>query len=254
MMAGRSILLTGGSGRIGKILLAHFWEMGNRLFVTTRNPDSLERLLARYAAPTGQLQGVAVDLVDSRSVEMVMAGLQKAGFAPECLINNARSIDFLRIEPNGLVSRESFLNEYLIDVVVPYELTMALAEASKGEFRRVVNIGSQYGVVAANRNLYSDFMRQSPIHYSVAKAAVGHLTKELAVRLGQKGILVNCVAYGGIEGRVDDQFKERYAQLCPLGRMLTDEDIAGPVDMLISDRASGVTGHTLVVDAGWSIW
>ena len=115
-------------------------------------------------------------------------------------------------------------------------------------------MGSMYGTVAANPHLYTDPTMQSPLHYGVAKAALMHLTKELAVRLVGKGIQVNCVAFGGVEGRVDDAFKQRYAQLCPMGRMLKDNEIAGPVEMLLSDRCSGVNGHTLLVDGGWSIW
>jgi NAD(P)-dependent dehydrogenase (short-subunit alcohol dehydrogenase family) len=122
------------------------------------------------------------------------------------------------------------------------------------QLRRVVNIGSMYGTVAANTHLYTDPVGQSPLHYSVAKAALSHLTKELAVRLSKNSIQVNCVAFGGVEGRVDDAFKQRYAQLCPMGRMLREDEVVGPVDMLLSDKCSGVTGHTLAVDGGWSIW
>jgi hypothetical protein len=102
--------------------------------------------------------------------------------------------------------------------------------------------------------LYSDAVNQSPLHYGVAKAALQQLTRELAVRLANRDIQVNCVAFGGVEGRVDDAFKQRYAQLCPMGRMLREEEVVTPVDMLLSDGCSGVTGHTLAVDGGWGIW
>ena len=69
-----------------------------------------------------------------------------------------------------------------------------------------------------------------------------------------RGIQVNCIAFGGVEGCVDDAFKERYARLCPMGRMLRDDEVAGPVDMLLSDHFSGMTGHVLAVDGGWGIW
>ncbi len=253
-MAGRAILLTGGSGRIGEILLSHFLALDDTVFITTRNASSLERLRDKHSDRVSQLKGVAVDFTDPDVVEIVTANLRQADFSPSYLINNARALDFLGIMPDGHVPRVNFLNEYLVDVVVPYELTMALVRLDVGGLRRVINIGSQYGVVAANKTLYTDFDRQSPIHYSVAKAALGHLTKELAVRLASHGVQVNCVAYGGLEGRVDEAFKQRYAQLCPQGRMLSDEDVAGPIDMLLAEGSAGITGHTLVVDGGWSIW
>ena len=92
------------------------------------------------------------------------------------------------------------------------------------------------------------------MHYGVAKAALGQLTRELAVRLSGRGIMVNCVAFGGVEGRVDDACRERYAKLCPSGRMLKEEELPGPVDLLLSSAGSGITGHVLFVDGGWTAW
>ena len=144
--------------------------------------------------------------------------------------------------------------ELLMDVVIPYELTMALSLQTGSKLASVVNIGSQYGVVTPNLKLYTDPLKESPLHYGVAKAGLGHLTKELAVRLAANDIRVNCVAFGGVEGRVDDDFKKRYSELCPMGRMLNESDLFRPVDMLLSPETSAITGHTLVVDGGWSIW
>jgi NAD(P)-dependent dehydrogenase (short-subunit alcohol dehydrogenase family) len=79
------------------------------------------------------------------------------------------------------------------------------------------------------------------------------LTKELAVRLAGRHIRVNAISFGGVEGRVNEAFKARYAQFCPLGRMLNDNDLAGPVEFLATPASSGVTGHNLVVDGGWTI-
>ena len=96
--------------------------------------------------------------------------------------------------------------------------------------------------------------RQSPLHYSVAKAAQVQLTRELAVRLAPKGIRVNGICFGGVEGRADEAFVDRYRQLCPAGRMLRDDEVVGPVDYLVSDASSGMTGHNMMVDGGWTTW
>jgi NAD(P)-dependent dehydrogenase (short-subunit alcohol dehydrogenase family) len=173
---------------------------------------------------------------------------------PDCLINNARNLAYLQIGEDGVVARQDFINEFTLDVVIPYELVMALSQAQESRLRAVINIGSQYGTVAPNLNLYTNPLRESPLQYGVSKAALTQLTKELAVRLAKRGVRVNCVAFGGVEGRVDEEFKKRYAALCPIGRMLGEHELAGPVDLLLSDSASGVTGHVLMVDGGWSIW
>lgn len=250
----RTILITGGSGKFGLTLSTHFLAAGDRVIATCRTAESLEKLLTEYSSYGDRFVGFKSDLTENGAITSLRKQLDAQDIRPDCLINNARSLSFLKIGENGLVSRENFTNEYLLDVVVPYELTMALAQQRDSQLRRVLNIGSQYGTVAANPHLYTDPMKQSPLHYGVAKAALAHLTKELAVRLSGKNIQVNCVAFGGVEGRVDEAFKQRYAQLCPMGRMLREDEVIGPVDMLLSDKCSGITGHILAVDGGWGIW
>ena len=250
----RTILITGGSGKFGRTLVSHFLAAGDRIIATCRTDESLEKLLIEYSSYGDRFVGIKSDLTENNSVTLLREQLDAQHIRPDCLINNARSLSFLKIGEDGLVSRENFTNEYLLDVIVPYELTTALAQQRESQLRRVLNIGSQYGTVAANPHLYTDPMKQSPLHYGVAKAALAHLTKELAVRLAGNNIQVNCVAFGGVEGRVDEAFKQRYAQLCPMGRMLRDDEVIGPVDMLLSDKCSGITGHILAVDGGWGIW
>jgi len=250
----RTLLITGGSGKFGRTLVGHFLAAGDRVVATCRTDESLGKMYSEYQSYGDRFVGFKVDLIGYGAPGLLCEQLEARGIRPDCLVNNARSVDFLKIGEDGLVTRENFSNEYLLDVVVPYELTMALARQQESQLRRVLNIGSQYGTVAANPHLYTDPVKQSPLHYGVAKAALGHLTKELAVRLASMGIQVNCVAFGGVEGRVDDAFKLRYAQLCPLGRMLRDDEVVGPVEMLLSEQSSGITGHILAVDGGWGIW
>jgi len=250
----RKIMITGGSGKFGRILVNHFIAAGDRIITTCHTDESLEKLNEENFSYKDRFLAFKADLTENNAVALLREQLDAQDIRPDCLINNARSLSFLKIGEDGMVSRNNFINEYLLDVVVPYELTMVLAKQQNCQLRKVLNIGSQYGTVAANPHLYSDPIKQSPLHYGVAKAALAHLTKELAVRLAGLGIQVNCVAYGGVEGRVDEVFKKRYAQLCPMGRMLREDEVVGPVDMLLSDNCSGITGHILAVDGGWGIW
>ncbi len=250
----RCILITGSTGKIGRVLVRHFLTGGNTVIAAGRSADGLAELESEMSGAGGTLHTLRADLMASNPAAGVLEGLKQIGCIPDGLINNARNISFLRAGEDGLVARQDFLNEFALDVVVPYELVMALTHMEGSRLRAVVNIGSQYGTVAPNLHLYDDPMRQSPLQYGVAKAALAHLTKELAVRLADRGIRINCVAFGGVEGRVDKGFKRRYAALCPIGRMLGEHELAGPVDLLLSEAASAVTGHIMMVDGGWSIW
>lgn len=243
------IVITGGTGKIGGVLVRHFIAAGHTVVATARDTARLEPLRAELGE---RMLGVALDLCDPECGRQLAAALDGLGLRPDGLVNNARNPAFLRLAEDGTVPRENFLGELTVDVVAPYELTMALATQPDSRLCSVVNIGSMYGVTAANLGLY-DNPNHSALHYSVAKAALIHLTRELAVRLAP-AIRVNCVSFGGVEGRVPPAFLERYARLCPQGRMLGDADLTGPVDFLLSPAASGVTGHNLSADGGWTVW
>ncbi|HEY9192447.1 MAG TPA: SDR family oxidoreductase [Methyloversatilis sp.] len=250
----RSILITGATGKIGRVLARHFLMAGDTVIAAGRSVDALAELAIELSGAGGSLRTLCADLMAPDAAVTVVEDLRQLGCMPDGLINNARNVSFLRTGEDGRVARQDFLDEFALDVVAPYELVMALADAPDSRLRAVVNIGSQYGSVAPNLRLYTDPVRQSPLQYGVAKAALAHLTKELAVRLAGRGIRVNCVAFGGVEGRVDEAFKQRYAALCPSGRMLGEHELAGPVDLLLSDAASAVTGHVMMADGGWSAW
>ena len=85
------------------------------------------------------------------------------------------------------------------------------------------------------------------------------LTKYMAGRYGKHHIRVNCIAPGGFNpGLADDPdqkaFVDTYIANTPLGCWASYDDIKGPVAFLASDAANYVTGATLVMDGGWTIW
>lgn len=249
-----TVLVTGGTGKFGRAMLDRFLEREWQVVITSRDQLRAQALIDSVSAPADAVCGIAADFKLRGAIPMLMAELTRKQICVTHLVNNARSLDTLSVSDDGVTSRSMFLGELELDVVTPYELTMAIAKSSDHRLRAVVNIGSQYGAVAPNPALYGGSLDSSPIQYGVAKAAVNHLTRELAVRLAPSGIRVNCVAFGGVEGRVDDEFRARYAGLVPTGRMLSDREIFGPVEFLLSEASSAVNGHVLAADGGWSIW
>lgn len=109
---------------------------------------------------------------------------------------------------------------------------------------RIINISSVVGVVG----------NAGQVNYSASKAAVIGMTKSLAKEVASRNILVNAVAPGFIATRMTDKLndaqKENIFLQIPLKRMGSPKDIANAVAFLASDRASYITGHTLVVDGG----
>lgn len=250
----RTILITGGTGKIGRVLVRHFLATGDRVITTSRTQEGLASLRAEFGGQADGFFAIQAELAATDGPSLLVASLSALGLRPDGLVNNARNAGHLAIEPDGNVSRDNFAGEFLMDVIVPYELTLALTNQEGTRLVSVVNMGSMYGSLAANPVLYDDPVRQSPLHYGVCKAGLAHLSRELAVRLASRGVRVNCIAFGGVEGRVDEEFKKRYASLVPQRRMLREEEVIGPVDALLSEGFSAMTGHVLAVDGGWGIW
>jgi NAD(P)-dependent dehydrogenase (short-subunit alcohol dehydrogenase family) len=250
----KTVLLTGATGKFGIVLCRYFILHGWSVAITSRDQTRLDQLVENLPEGAGTVHSIAIDLQKSCASDELVKKLADRGLSVTHLINNARSLSTLAVQADGTTQRHAFMGEFELDVVIPYELTMAFARSPNHKLCAVVNIGSQYGLVAPNPALYEGSLERSPVQYGVSKAALHHLTRELAVRLAPINIRVNCVAFGGLGGRVDESFMARYAELVPSRRMLVESEIPGPIAFLLDDASAAINGHVLVADGGWSVW
>jgi NAD(P)-dependent dehydrogenase (short-subunit alcohol dehydrogenase family) len=115
-----------------------------------------------------------------------------------------------------------------------------------------------YGVVAPDPRIYPEPLTPNPIDYGVAKAAILQLARYFAVHYGAAGIRFNCITPGpfpnpGVQ-QAHPAFIDELAKKTALRRIGRNSEIVGPVLFLLTDSASYVTGHSLVVDGGWTAW
>lgn len=115
-----------------------------------------------------------------------------------------------------------------------------------------VYFGSIYGVCGNDFTIYEGTGGTSPAAYPAIKAGIINFTRYLASYVGHKGIRANCVSPGGVFDNQNPIFVEQYSHRSPMKRMARPEEIAPAVSFLLSDGASYITGHNLMVDGGWS--
>lgn len=130
---------------------------------------------------------------------------------------------------------------------------LVLPIMKKQGFGSIVNVASIYGVVGNDFTVYENTGGMtSPAAYSAIKGGVINFTRYLASYYGSYGIRVNCVSPGGVFNHQNENFVTQFEKKVPIKRMAKPEEIAGPIAFLLSDDASYITGHNLLVDGGWT--
>ena len=244
----KKILITGGTGLLGSQLVKNFINDDCEVIFTARSEAKAKVLNKKVP----KADFIIVDFDDAESYSSFKSCLKEKHMDTTCLINNARNINNLAVNSLGIASSKAMLDEYYMNVMVPYDLSNYFFKHSL-KLKSIVNISSQYSLVAPNMNLYDSPDKSSPIQYNTSKASLNHLTKELAVRYLKKNIRVNCVAFGGFEGRASKDFVKRYSDISPGKRMLKIKEVYGPIKFLLEEESSSINGQTIIADAGWTL-
>ena len=231
----RAALVTGASTGIGLAVAQRLRRDGYALGFHTHGDDAEDR--ARFEEVTGG-EGVwiAADLSDpdaaSRLVDEVVGGLGRL----DVLINNA---GLTLAKPALQLTAEDFDAVFAVDVRAAFLLSVAAAEP----MRRQGN-----GAIVNVTSVHEHVPRPGLALYSAAKAALGMLTRSLAVELAPE-IRVNAVAPGAIATERNVE-ADSLSDEIPLGRPGTPEEVAAVVSFLAGDESAYVSGASVVVDGG----
>ena len=226
-------LVTGGSGTLGGTIARALAAQGCFVYVHAhRHLD-----LARAVAKSIDGEAIAFDVADRAACADALARLLEAG-PVQVLVNNAGFHDDAPLA--GMAAAQW---DGVVDVVLNgfYNVTRPLLLPMMAtRWGRIVNIAS-VAALAGNRG---------QANYAAAKAGLVAAGKSLAIELASRGVTVNSVAPGILEGPMSaDAFPpERIRALVPMQRAGTAEEVAAVVAFLASDAASYVSGQTIAVD------
>jgi NAD(P)-dependent dehydrogenase (short-subunit alcohol dehydrogenase family) len=249
-ISGRTALVTGATGRLGRVFAAALADAGADVILSARSADTL----AEAAAAIGEraVATVAADLTDELQLDRVFDEVRDRCGRLDILVNNAGAG---RDAPFGDVRAADMAALQTLNVTAPYLCAQRAATLMSGG-GKIVNVGSIYGSVGVDTRIYDNApeMVQASPAYIASKSALVTLTRELAVRLAPAGIQVNMLSPGGVEADQPAAFRAAYAARTPAGRMARPEDVAGTLVYLCSRASDYVTGQNVLVDGGFTAW
>ncbi len=251
---GRVALVTGGANGIGRAIAQAFAANGAGVIIVDIDSAAAERAATELSAAGIPALALTGDISDAaRMAQVATEGLARFGRI-DILVNNAGINTSGNRVPIDQFSLEEWHRIVQVDLTGVFVTSRAVIPAIlQSGGGRIVNISSIAGLVPLR--LQSAFV--------AAKAGVVNLTRSMALELGPRGILVNCVAPGSTLTRgtealfygPDGAYTEKAASLLshiPLGRPGKPEEIAAAVLFLVAPEASYVNGAVLVVDGGWT--
>ena len=254
---GRVAIVTGGRGLYGAHISLALCEMGATVIICSRSGEKCEEHAKQLRDQGYQAYGMSLDLGDDLSIRAMAKDVFDRFGRIDILVNNA--VDRSNLTALSNATREKLQDSMNTNLNGQILLSQAVLEymipQGKGS---IINIGSMRGLDCPHFPFYPEVMGEQPINYTTEKWAMVGMTKYMAGRYGKDGIRVNCIAPGGfspsISGDPNHPFNHTYVEHSPLHRWANEDDIKGPVAFLASDASAYVTGATLVMDGGWTIW
>lgn len=257
-LAGKVAVVTGGAGHLGKSMVRTLLNNRAKVIVADQSPELFYKAFSKEECLN--LTFKVIDITKSESINIFFKEVFNEFKKVDIMINNAHTV---RGNPREVLTDDDW-NYTFEGISGSVYKTIKVVAPSMMQQRsgKIINISSMYGIVSPNLNdLYEgDGCEEftNPPHYGAAKAAVNQITRYFAALLGSYNIQVNAIAPGPFPN-TDIQVKNpafinRLKKKNPLNRIGRPEDLDGVIALLSSSASDFITGQTIQVDGGWTIW
>ncbi|MDC1038563.1 SDR family oxidoreductase [Candidatus Marinimicrobia bacterium] len=235
----KNVIITGSEGKIGRVFVEHLSKKGFHI-IGLDIVDQVNKDIEFYNT----------DITKIDEVKSLISNIKKP---IDALINNAGVAVFTPFEERTIEEID-----WVIDVNLKGNINMTKL-VYENHFKpnlkgNIINIGSIYGLISSNMELYGHNDRRSSEIYGATKAATIQLTKYFATYMSKYNVRVNCISPGGVFNDQSDYFVNNYNKRVPLARMANDYELNGALEFLLSDKSSYITGQNIIIDGGFTSW
>ena len=242
-------IVTGAAAGLGQGIATVLAEQGAIVVPTDRQGVSLDKTveLCEQAGP-GRVMPIAMDVTDVPGITAAVEKVKNEFGRIDILANNA---GMNKPMPAEDVTPEIWDAHFAVNIRGGFFAAQAVAPIMKEQGTgRVIFTGSQAGIVA----------RENQQPYCATKGGIQSLVRSLAFDWAKSGITVNAVAptfamTDITRKRLEDpEYSKMVLGMIPVGRLVETSEIGAAYAYLASDEAAMITGQTLVIDGGWTIW
>ena len=268
-MIGRTALITGSAGILGREHAGALLEVGASGVLTDIDVDGLDtaRDELKNSFGSAEIRTMRMDVTDVRSIHEVANELGDEGTTVHALVNNA-ALD-PKVGRGGLTedsrletfSTEQWDADLAVGLTGAFLCSQVFGTRMSAEGGGVIlNIASDLSVIGPDQRIYRDTgvidgeQPVKPVSYSVIKAGLVGLTRYLATYWPDAGVRANALSPGGVQTDQSVEFVNRISSLVPLGRMAAPDEYRSAVQFLCSDASAFLTGQNIVIDGGRSVW
>lgn len=235
------IFITGASGLIGSSIIKRLISEGAEIHYCGRN--EIKQISGRNVFYYN------VDLSSELSINKLISKLSTNDLCFSSFVHCAWS----RPAQENYSKRDEYFLKSVIDNSRSLYLLSEFFTKNliRSKSSSIVYIGSIYGIVAPDFEIYKNTEMHTELDYQYLKFGMNGLSKYYSSLYGKYGLRSNVIILGGIENNQPKSFIKQYIEKTSLKRMGTPKDVDGPVVFLLSDESKYITGSLLTVDGGY---
>jgi len=255
MLRGKTALLVGGAGLLGKAFGEALVRHGAEVVVADLDEGRCRAVCDELMGkvPGAQVIADTVNIISRESLDALIDRVEKRCGKIDAAINNAYPRNKQYGRKLEEVEYADFCENVSLHLGGYFLSTQRFADFFKRQgFGHVINISSIYGNVAPRFEIYDGTPMTMPVEYAAIKAAIQHLSLYFMRYYKGTPLRFNVISPGGIFDHQPERFLEHYRQYAQHKGMLAPADVSGALVFLVSDMSSYVNGQNIVVDDGWS--